>query len=68
MNNNKLDENLCDFLNYIWNEAVGSIDETFNFNNQNNNESSKFSTFALEKVKNKFISCEDYIDDFLFLI
>jgi hypothetical protein len=53
-NVNEFDQNLCDFLNFIWNETVGSIDEIFDFKDQNKDKSSKYSEITIEQVRKSY--------------
>ena len=48
--NSNIDEDIGNFLNYIWNEAIGSLEELFCFKNETGDKSSKFSTFTIEQV------------------
>ena len=47
----KLDENVSNFLNYIWSETVGGLEHLFEFSATNNEESLTFSNFTIEQVK-----------------
>jgi hypothetical protein len=53
-NVNEFDQNLYDFLNFIWNETVGSIDEIFDFKDQNKDKSSKYSEITIEQVRKSY--------------
>ena len=47
--NFNLEKNVCNFLNYIWNETIGKLEDLFIFHS-NDDDDAKFFNF-IEKVK-----------------